>query len=131
MNSVDFYLLDYIIILIQTGNKSLSPEQIVSKNKHLSYNLGTLNRSYDNSLDESTIEKFDETHVVLDMDNGRVLDFQGYNRVKYLDVASGRDYFTVYVRVSGGQSSRIEKNLFIFQISNGNHPISGILITLI
>ena len=60
------------------------------------------------------------------MDNGRVLEFQGSNRVAYLDVASGRDCFTVCMRISGSQSARIEKPLVIFQNSIGNCPISGI-----
>ena len=96
------------------------------KNKYLSYHLGALKRSNDNGLDESTIENFDETHVVVDMDNGRVLEFQGSNRVAYLDVASGRDCFTVCMRISGSQSARIEDPLVIFQNPNGNCPISGI-----
>ena len=72
------------------------------------------------------MENFDETHLVVDMDNGRVLDFQGSNRVTYLDVASGRDCFTVCMRISGGQNARIEKPLVIFQNPNDNYPISGV-----
>ena len=55
------------------------------------------------------------------MDNGRVLDFQGSNRVTYLDVASGRDCFTVCMRISGGQNARIEKPLVIFQKPKANY----------
>ena len=111
---------------IRTGNKSLSPAQVAIINKYLSYHLGRLKRSYDNSLDESTVENFDETHIVVYMDNGRVLYFQGSNRVTYLDVANGRDCFTVCMGISGGQNARIEKPLLIFQNPNGNYPISGI-----
>ena len=110
-----------------TGNKSLSPNQVVPKNKYLSYQLGLLKRSYDNDLDGSTIENFDETHVVADIGNGRVLDFQGSNRVTNLDVASGRNCFTVCMRISGGQSARIEKPRGIFQNLNRKYSISGIL----
>ena len=60
------------------------------------------------------------------MDNGRVLGFQGSHRVTCLDVTSGRDCFTVRMRISGSQNARIEKPLVIFQNPNGNHPISGI-----
>ena len=88
---------------LRTGNKSLSPEQVERKNKYLTYLLGILNLSYENVLDESTIENFDEAHVAVDMDNGRVLDFQGSKRVTYLDVASGRDYFRVCMRISGSE----------------------------
>ena len=73
------------------------------------------------------MESFDETHIVVDMDNGRILDFQDSNRVTYLDVASGRDCFTVCMRISGGQNVRIEKPLVILQNPNRNYLISGIL----
>ena len=41
-------------------------------------------------------------------------------------VASGRDCFTVCMRISGEQGAWIEKRLVIFQNPNGNYPISGI-----
>ena len=72
------------------------------------------------------MENFDETHIVVDMDNGRVKDFQGSNRVSYLDVVSGRDCFIARMRISSGQNARIEKPLVTFQNPNGNYPISGI-----
>ena len=104
---------------IWTGNKSLSPAQVAINNKCLSYRLGRLKRSYYNGLDESTVENFDETYIVVDMDNGLVLKFQGWNRVTDLDVASGRDCFTVCMRSSGGKNTRIEKPLVIFQKRTG------------
>ena len=55
-----------------------------------------------------------------------VLDFQGSNRLNYLDVTSGKDYFTVCTRILGVQRSYYEEPLVIFQNPNGNYPISGI-----
>ena len=60
------------------------------------------------------------------MDNDCLVDFQDSHRVTYLDVASGRDSFIVCMRISDGQSARIEKPPVIFQNPNGNYPISGI-----
>ena len=60
------------------------------------------------------------------MDDGRVLDFRGSNRVTYLGVASGRDCLTIFIRISGGQNARIEKPLVIFQNPNRNCPTFGI-----
>ena len=57
------------LIVFETRSKSLSPAQVAINNKHLSYHLGRLKRSYDNGLDESTVENLDETHIVVDMDN--------------------------------------------------------------
>ena len=95
------------------------------KNKYLSYFLGTLKRSYDNGFDESKIENFDETHVVIDMENGRLLDFIGSRRVTYLYVASGTDCFTVCMRILSGQSAQIEKPLFIFRTQTGTSQFHG------
>ena len=63
---------------------------------------------------------------VIDMDNGRVLDFQGSSRVTYSDVASGRNCFTVCMRISGSESARIEKPLVAFSKPERELTISGI-----
>ena len=76
---------------IRTGNKNLSPAMVALNNKFLAHHLGSLKQAFDNGLDESTVQNFDETHLVIGMDDGRVLDFQGIKRVSYSDVASGRD----------------------------------------
>ena len=55
---------------IRTGNKCLSPAKVAINNKYLSYHLDKLKRLYDNGLDESIVENFDETLIVVDMDNG-------------------------------------------------------------
>ena len=54
---------------------TLSSAQVAINYKYLSYHLSRLKRLYDNGSDESEVENFDETHMVVDMDNGRVLDF--------------------------------------------------------
>ncbi len=79
---------------IRIGNKTLSPAELALNNKFLAHHLVTLKQAYDNGLDESTVQKFDETHLVMDMDDGCVLDFQGTKRATYSDVASVRDFFT-------------------------------------
>ena len=81
-------------------------------------------------MDESPVENFDETHIGVDRDNGRVLDYQGSKRVPYLDAASGRDCFAVWMRILGGENARIEKPLVIFQNLNGNYLTAGILMGL-
>ena len=88
--------------------------------------MATLERSYDNGSDESEIENFDETLVVIDMENGRVLDFQGSRRVTYLYVASSTDYFTFRMRILGGQGAKIEKPLFILRKRTGTTQFHGI-----
>lgn len=56
-----------------------------------------------NLLDPSTVENFNETHMVVDFDNRQVLDFQGTKHASCAEVPSGRDYFTVCFRISGAE----------------------------
>ena len=62
---------------------------------------------------------FNETDIVGDMDNGRVLDFQGWNRVTYLDVGSDGDCFTIGMRISGCRNARIEMPWSYFRTRTG------------
>ena len=50
--------------------------------KHIAHYLGIIKREFDERLDESTVEIFDETHMMIDMINGRVMDFQGSKHVR-------------------------------------------------
>jgi len=104
----------------------LSVEQIAKNNKFVAYYLGCIKRAYDNGLDESTVENSDETHMIIDMDNGRVLDFNGKKRVTYAEVSGGRDNFTVCMRISGGVNGKIEKPFVIFQNRTSNYPMMNV-----
>ena len=46
------------------------------------------------------MENFDETHFVINMDNGRTLGFKGDTDVKYADVTSGGEAMTMVVRLN-------------------------------
>ena len=48
------------------------------------------------------MENVDETHFVINMDNGRSLGFRGDSTVKYADVVAGGESMTLVVRISGG-----------------------------
>ena len=111
---------------MRTGNKSLSDEKTALIHNHIAHHLGIIKREFDEGLDESTVENFDETHMVIDMGNGRVLDFQGSKHVTYADVASTRDCFTVCMRISGGPQGKIENLLVIFENPSSNYPIAEI-----
>lgn len=61
-----------IVTRMRTGNKLLSSQEIAKKHRFLAYHLGVVKRKYDDGLDPSTVENYDETHMIIDMDNGRV-----------------------------------------------------------
>ncbi len=96
----------------RTVNKSLIEEMTASTHKHLAYHLGCIKRKYDEGLNETTVEIFDETHIVIAMDNRRVLDFQGSKYVTYADVTSGLDCFTVCMKISGGPQGKFESRRY-------------------
>jgi hypothetical protein len=67
--------------------------------------LGVLQKGFQIGIfDENLIKNIDETHFVINMDNGRTLEFQENTTVKYADVVSGGDSMTMVVRISGGAS---------------------------
>ena len=61
-----------------------------------------LKRGFDSCLfDENLMENIDETHFVVNMDNGRTLGFWGDTSTKYAEVVSSGDSMTLVVRISG------------------------------
>ena len=47
------------------------------------------------------MENIDETHFVINLDNGRTLGFRGDTTVKYAEVVSGGESMTMVIRISG------------------------------
>ena len=89
----------------------LSLPKTVSNNRKLAFLLWSNKQEFDKVLDEIAVENFDGTHLVIHMENVRVLDFQGAKRVSYADFASARDWCTVCMRISGGEQGKIKKPL--------------------
>jgi hypothetical protein len=77
-------------------------------------------------FDENLIENINETHFIVNMDNGRTLGFWGNTTVKYADVISGGDSMTMVVRIFGGRRSLIEAPMLIFTNGNSTYPIQGL-----
>jgi hypothetical protein len=56
----------------------------------VAYHIGELQRQFEaGMLDEQLLQNADETHFVINMDNGRALGFRGEEVIKYADVVSG------------------------------------------
>ena len=53
-------------------------------------------------FDENLIKNINETHFVINVDNGCILGFQEDTIVKYADVVFGGDNMTMVVRISKG-----------------------------
>jgi hypothetical protein len=85
----------------QTGKVQLSPEKTDEMKRALSTHMGQ--REFESGeLDENFVENGDETHFVMNMDNGKTLAAINEMSIKYADVVSGGVGMTMYVRLSGG-----------------------------
>ncbi|OWY93114.1 hypothetical protein PHMEG_00037609, partial [Phytophthora megakarya] len=105
----------------------LGKEKIESIERQVAYHLGQLQREFaSGELDENCVENIDETHFVIDFDNGRTLGFIGETQIRYADVVSGGEGMTMVVRISGGQNARVLPPMMIFTNSAGNYPIRGV-----
>ena len=86
-----------------------------------------LKRDFDSGLfDENLMENIDETHFVVNMDNGRTLGFRGDTSTNYTKVVSGRDSMTLVVRISRGRRFMIDSPMLIFTNLNNSYPIRGL-----
>lgn len=111
----------------QTGKLMVSAERQEHIEKEIAYHLGVVAREFQSGLlDESMVENVDETHFVINMDNGKTLGFRGDSDVKYADVVSGGIGMTMVVRLTGGPQAIIETPMIIFQNERGHYPIRGV-----
>ncbi|KAE9040393.1 hypothetical protein PR001_g7088 [Phytophthora rubi] len=116
-----------IVLRVQSGKRQLSAEKIADIEKQVASHLGELQRGFESGIyDENTMENIDETHFVVDFDNGKTLGFGGENKVKYADVVSGGDGMTMVVRISGGPSAHLLPPMMIFSNDARSYPIRGV-----
>lgn len=111
----------------QKGKLMVSAERQQHIDKEIAFHLGVVLRDFKSGvLDEDVVENVDETHFVINMDNGKTLGFRGDENVKYADVVSGGIGMTMVVRITGGPLARIEVPMIIFQNDNCSYPIRGL-----
>jgi DDE superfamily endonuclease len=76
-------------------------------------------------LDENFVENGEETHFIMNMDNGKTLAAINEKSIKYADVVPGGVGMTMFVRLSGGSRSQSHPAFMVFQ-SAGSYPIRGV-----
>ena len=76
-------------------------------------------------VDEDDSGNADETHFIINVDNGKTLGFVGSGEVKYANVVSGGESFTMMVRLSGGRDACIEPPFLVFTNKKRSYPIRG------
>lgn len=116
-----------VVVRAQTRKLLCSPEKELHVEKTIAYHLGELFRGFSSDqLDENLIENMDETHFVMNVDNGRNLGIRGDNDVKYANVVSGGECIIMMIRITGGVSSHIEAPKIIFMNKNRSYLIQGL-----
>lgn len=115
-----------IVSRAHTGKHRSSPKKEEELELSVAVHLGTLCGMFSNGLCEDDVGNADETHFILNMDNGRTLGFACETEVRYADVVSGGEAFTMMVRLSGGVHGRIEPPFIVFMNKNRSYPIKGV-----
>ena len=105
----------------------VSPEKQAHIERTVAFHMGELKRGFESGdLDENLVCNLNETHFIINCDNGRTLGFRGDENVKYADVVSGGVGMTMMVLVTGGSRSTIGAPMMIFQNQNRSYLIQGV-----
>ncbi|KAG3112234.1 hypothetical protein PI124_g9050 [Phytophthora idaei] len=116
-----------IVLRAHTAKRQVSPEKQAQIERGVAAHLGQLKRDFESGkLNENAVENIDETHFMIDFDNGKTLGFVGEKKVKYADVVSGGEGMTMVVRISGGPSGYIHPPMMIFANTNRSYTIRGV-----
>lgn len=66
-------------------------------------------------LNEDNVENVDETHLEINVYNGKTLALRGDQDVKYVDATSGGEGMAMMVRISAGKYSIVQPPLMIYK----------------
>ena len=90
-----------IVLLFQCGRLICSPDKELQIEMQTAYHLGVLQRRFlSREFNENLMENLNETHFVVNLDNGRTLGFPEDTIVKYAEVVSSGESMTMVVRNS-------------------------------
>lgn len=116
-----------IVSRARTGKHSVSPTKQNDIEISVAAHLGCVSALFDsNRMDENYVENCDETHFMINLDNGHTLGFSGEKEVKYADVVSGGEGFTMVVRLTGGRDARVAPPFMVFKNADSNYPIRNV-----
>lgn len=74
----------------QCGKLMISPAKQVFIEKQVAFHLGCVKRGFESGLlDEDLVENIDETHFLINLDDGKIFGLCGAQEVKYADVTYG------------------------------------------
>lgn len=77
-------------------------------------------------LNEINVNNTDETHFIVNVDDGNTFGFGGDQKVKYVKITSSGEGMTVLVCISGGKIASIEARFMVFMNENSSYSIEGV-----
>lgn len=87
----DFLERNNIVYRRHKGKKQVSEDKQIEIDRSIAVHLGRLKRQFEEgTLDPNQQYNMDESHFVIDLDDGKTLDFVGANTVKYRSIVSGK-----------------------------------------
>ena len=85
-------------IVLLSQQRRLTEKELQIKGAR-TYHHGVLHKGFESRVfDDNLMENVDETHFVVNLDNGRILGFRGDTTVKYTEVISGGDSMTMVIK---------------------------------
>lgn len=116
-----------IVSRVQKGKLSLSDKKVEMVEREVSYHLGSLMRDFEAGvMDENFVYNADETHFVVDLNDGKTLAMKGDKDVSFADVVSGDVGMTMMVLLGGGCKAHLGAPFIIFQNDRSSYPIQGV-----
>jgi hypothetical protein len=93
----------------------------------IAFHLGIVQHGFlSGKYNKNYIKNVDETHFIINIDNGKTLGFYGNQAVEYTDVVSRGGAMTMVVRIIGGVRAAIMTPMIIFTNQMRNYPIHGV-----
>lgn len=97
---------------------------MILSGKMISFHLQNLKRWLESSeYEEDLMEDADETHFVLNLENGRKLVLKADEVIKYAEFLSGNDLVTMTGRLTGGKHACVQPYMLIIMNQNSSYPI--------
>lgn len=76
-------------------------------------------------MDKNGLFNVNKAHVIINTDNGRTLGLNKNPEIMHANVVSGREEFTVLVRLIGGQDTKVEASFLAFKNEERSYRIRG------
>ncbi|OWZ03895.1 hypothetical protein PHMEG_00024295 [Phytophthora megakarya] len=109
------------------GKKQVSDAKTAQIEQSAAYHLDRVKHLFDDGvLDPDQQYTMDESHFIIDLDDGKTLDFRDADKVKYRSIFSGREGITMCVLLRGGSDVKRLYSMLIFKNKGFNYPIQGL-----